>query len=286
MKRWINGFKVRAVWTRAGANAAISKRHPDSPIYVIEEDDLERALPPESADERLHRVERCMLALTAEWLELTGRAEPPAPQPAADRVIAAMRPIVDAALGWVNASDGDRGTARQLVTAIRENRSSLTAALAAYDAQPVAPLTWTCAVCGEVHPIDHEGLFCRTCQATAACCGCELKFDNQCHTDPSNEDVDRVARVMIAEWARCEPTHGVTLHPTSYVATFADMARAVLRAEAKRSPLTSAEWGALDSLGNDIDNDAPQSVALNDRVSPLVRSAISKLFAANPGRVR
>lgn len=77
MKRWVNGFRLRAAWTRAGVEAAISKKFPNSPIYVLEEDDLERALPPESDDERLQRVERTMLALTAEWLELTGRAEPP-----------------------------------------------------------------------------------------------------------------------------------------------------------------------------------------------------------------
>lgn len=77
MKRWINGHRIRAAWTRAGVNAAISKKFPNSPIYVLEEDDLERVFPPESADERLQRVERTMLALTAEWLELTGRAEPP-----------------------------------------------------------------------------------------------------------------------------------------------------------------------------------------------------------------
>lgn len=79
MKRWVNGFRLRAAWTRAGVEAAKSKKSPNSPIYVLEEGDMERAFPPESADERLQRVERTMLALTAEWLELTGRAEPPLP---------------------------------------------------------------------------------------------------------------------------------------------------------------------------------------------------------------
>lgn len=46
-------------------------------VYAYNCFDLERAHPPETPDERLQRVERCMLALTEEWLELTGRKEPP-----------------------------------------------------------------------------------------------------------------------------------------------------------------------------------------------------------------
>lgn len=42
---------------------------------------------------------------------------------------------------------------------------------------------------------------------------------------PKREDVDRVARVMLAAWEEAE---GAPVNP-SYVATFADMARAVLR---------------------------------------------------------
>ena len=80
MKRWINGHKLRAVWTRVGADAARSKAHPHSPIYVLEETDLECADPPETHEQRLMRVERTMLSLTAEWLALTGRAEPPVPE--------------------------------------------------------------------------------------------------------------------------------------------------------------------------------------------------------------
>lgn len=80
MKRWINGHKLRAVWTRAGIDAARSKAHPNSPIYVLEEEDLECVDPPETHEQRLMRVERCMLLLTSEWLALTGRAEPPVPE--------------------------------------------------------------------------------------------------------------------------------------------------------------------------------------------------------------
>lgn len=45
---------------------------------------------------------------------------------------------------------------------------------------------------------------------------------------PQRDEIDRVAKILIAAWAKAEPTHPVTLHPVSYVATFADMARAVV----------------------------------------------------------
>lgn len=57
---------------------------------VVDLDDLPHLA--ESPDERLQRVERCMLALTAEWLDLTGRAEPPLPVPEAVR----MRAVIEA----------------------------------------------------------------------------------------------------------------------------------------------------------------------------------------------
>lgn len=41
-------------------------------------------------------------------------------------------------------------------------------------------------------------------------------------------DTDDVARVLISAWANAEPNHVVTKFPVSYVATFADMARAVV----------------------------------------------------------
>lgn len=42
------------------------------------------------------------------------------------------------------------------------------------------------------------------------------------------EEIDRIAKLLMDAWARAEPNHGVTRHPASYVATFADMARAVV----------------------------------------------------------
>lgn len=61
---------------------------------------------------------------------------------------------------------------------------------------------------------------------------------------PSRSDVDRIARVLIAAWAKAEPSHGVTLHPTSYVATFADMARAALEAMPAPAPLSADDVAA------------------------------------------
>lgn len=42
--------------------------------------------------------------------------------------------------------------------------------------------------------------------------------------------VDGLARVLHAAWSKAEPSHRVTLHPESYWATFADMARAAFDA--------------------------------------------------------
>lgn len=43
-----------------------------------------------------------------------------------------------------------------------------------------SPLTWSCVVCDEVHPVDHEGMFCGLCQAMVACVRCERAFKGQC----------------------------------------------------------------------------------------------------------
>jgi hypothetical protein len=48
--------------------------------------------------------------------------------------------------------------------------------------------------------------------------------------------VDDMARVLQAAWAKAEPNHGVTLNPTSYWSTFADMARAALAAATQAQP--------------------------------------------------
>jgi len=79
VKRWINGHKLRAVWTRAGADAAISRAHPNSPIYMLEEEDMQRVSPPESDQEAYERNERIG---TAAWAE-----------------VARLKPIVSRPLG-------------------------------------------------------------------------------------------------------------------------------------------------------------------------------------------
>lgn len=44
-----------------------------------------------------------------------------------------------------------------------------------------APLSWTCRVCGDIHPADHEGMFCGVCMDMVACVSCERAFNQQCH---------------------------------------------------------------------------------------------------------
>lgn len=45
---------------------------------------------------------------------------------------------------------------------------------------------------------------------------------------PYADEIDRIAKLLMAAWAKAEPDHGVTKHPVSYLATFVDMARAVV----------------------------------------------------------
>jgi len=68
---------------------------------------------------------------------------------------------------------------------------------------------------------------------------------------PDRAEVDRVARILIAAWAKAEPDHGVTKHPVSYRATFADMARAVI-AERRSQDLDSNEQECLAAMRRDL----------------------------------
>ena len=45
---------------------------------------------------------------------------------------------------------------------------------------------------------------------------------------PQREEIDRIAKMLMDVWAKAEPSHGVTKYPVSYIATFVDMARAVV----------------------------------------------------------
>ena len=51
-----------------------------------------------------------------------------------------------------------------------------------------------------------------------------------------SHDVDFLATVLKSAWDKAEPSHGVTLHPVSYWATFVDMARAALAALTPPAP--------------------------------------------------
>ncbi|MBB4618638.1 hypothetical protein [Sphingomonas abaci] len=41
-------------------------------------------------------------------------------------------------------------------------------------------------------------------------------------------EIDRIGTLLLNEWKRVDPSSGVALHPTSYIANFADMARVVI----------------------------------------------------------
>lgn len=45
---------------------------------------------------------------------------------------------------------------------------------------------------------------------------------------PQADEIDRVARLLMDVWAKAEPAHPVTKYPVSYIATFVDMARAIV----------------------------------------------------------
>lgn len=61
------------------------------------------------------------------------------------------------------------------------------------------------------------------------------------HGMHAKTEVDRIAILLFEAFAKAEPRHGITLHPTSYWATFADMARAVIADAASPAPSASAE---------------------------------------------
>lgn len=48
-------------------------------------------------------------------------------------------------------------------------------------------------------------------------------------------EIDRIAKILMDAWAKAEPNHNVTKYPVSYMATFVDMARAIV--EDKHNPV-------------------------------------------------
>lgn len=45
---------------------------------------------------------------------------------------------------------------------------------------------------------------------------------------PQAAEIDRIAKILMDAWAKAEPDHSITKYPASYIATFVDMARAVV----------------------------------------------------------
>lgn len=45
---------------------------------------------------------------------------------------------------------------------------------------------------------------------------------------PQADEIDRMARLLMDAWSKAESSHPVTKFPMSYIATFVDMARAVV----------------------------------------------------------
>lgn len=54
--------------------------------------------------------------------------------------------------------------------------------------------------------------------------------------DGGEVEVNRVANAILEAWKKAEPDHSITKHPISYIATFADMARAAIAATHPAQP--------------------------------------------------
>lgn len=69
---------------------------------------------------------------------------------------------------------------------------------------------------------------------------------NKSNTQPApaavaGPSVGDMARILFAAWSAAEPAHSITQNPTSYAATFADMARAALAAAPTTQPAPQQE---------------------------------------------
>lgn len=94
------------------------------------------------------------------------------------------------------------------------------------------------------------------------------------------QEIDRIATLLLNEWKRVDPSSGVALHPASYIANFADMARVVI---ADRTTIAEAsEARAREVLISQICADSPTLFPNG------VREAVEKDMAAvmlRPSRV-
>lgn len=111
------------------------------------------------------------------------------------------------------------------------------------------------------------------CGSTHHHCGCP------CHVPPSLDEQHQHAERMATKWlARYQEL-------SAEVGRVPGTCEPTLQGWRVGDLLTVEQWGALNSLLTALANDEPRSVALNDRTTPLVASAISKLFAINAGHV-
>jgi len=100
---------------------------------------------------------------------------------------------------------------------------------------------------------------------------------------PPADEVDRVARLLQAEWAAAEPKHGVTKFPASYVATFADMARVVCADRARIVDLAMGASRILDRTADGLEHlkmDTPEDQELNTKVVTTHRDAAAAIRRA------
>lgn len=68
----------------------------------------------------------------------------------------------------------------------------------------------------------------------SSCTVCHHDHDRSPPTAECRE-VNRVTKLLMDTWAKHEPDHSITQHPQSYIATFVDMARAVVADRAFRA---------------------------------------------------
>lgn len=67
-------------------------------------------------------------------------------------------------------------------------------------------------------------------------------------------EVNRIATILIDTWKRCDPNSGVAKNMASYVATFADMARAIVD---DRAEIEAATIERCAGLAEDFESKEP-----------------------------
>lgn len=80
-------------------------------------------------------------------------------------------------------------------------------------------------------------------------------------------EINRLAEVLIEAWAKAEPNHNVTKFPSSYVATFADMARAVIATNTLAERVMPEQ--SVETLATKPSMSLSERTALCDRIMVL-----------------